>query len=257
MTEIVSTGNHCGYLAVKQIRLCICPFMKESRYPIRPRLSPVCIIGLLIAGSALLTGCGVIPGHGFSEVRRSRTAGDNLGFEILEKGKPVNWFFKTERVINSMSVHGDVVEFECMVDTLDFKEGKRSLRYDLRRCSSNRENMRLYAYYPGFFNEFDAEPGATYRVGFWIKNQGCEFTVRTSAVRAYGGGPCENHSFHADVDIPEWTHYSLDQTVCPTMDYLRIELDILSVGTFRIDGLTIEKLSGYPSIPTNTHSSNH
>lgn len=185
----------------------------------------------------------VFSGHGFSEVKRSRQAGDNLGFETLENHQPVNWFFKTERVINNMSKAGDVVDFDMTADSIDCKEGRRSIRYLIRKCDSSRENMRLYAYYPGFFNEFDAEPGATYRVGFWVKSDSCEFEIRTSAVREHGGGYCESKSLHSYQRLAVWTRYSLEQTICPTMRYLRFELDVRSAGLFQIDGLTIDRLN--------------
>lgn len=199
---------------------------------------------LHITASLLLfqDGCMLIPGHGFSEIRRDGNAGYNLGFEIVDRDMPVNWFFKTERVINHWSKAGDVVDFDVVVDQHDAKEGVKSLRYVIHKCITSDQNMKYYAYYPGFFNEFQLEPGGTYRVSFWVKNNGCEFEVITSAVKAKGGEYCASAIVRSDTAIHEWTRFSMVQELCPWMDNLRIEVNVKSPGVFQMDALSIERI---------------
>lgn len=216
--------------------------LKEKWERSRPQ-KPAGLSNLLLLFSFLLNGCVLIPGHGFSESKKSRSAGENLGFESAKEGMPVNWAFKTKRVISNMSKNGDVVDFDMIVDTADAKEGTRSIRYVIRKCTSTRENMKMYAYYPGFFHEFERPAGSTYRVTFWVKNDGCEFEVLTSAVREMGGPKCEGHSAGSKESITQWKQFTVDQTICPGMKFLRIEVNIKSPGIFQIDAFNIEKVN--------------
>jgi hypothetical protein len=218
--------------------LIITGIRKRKAAHFTPRLG--CLFCLV---SLALNGCVLMPGHGFSESTKDKTAGENLGFEKVAHGVPVNWYFKTQRVINNMSKSGDVVDFDMIVDSTDAKEGSRSIRYTIRKCNSGPEHMTRYAYYPGFFQEFDGDPGSTYRVSFWIKNAGCEFEVLTSAVREMGGPKCEGHRLSSKENIDRWQQFSMDQTICPGMKFLRIEVNLKSQGVFQIDGFSIEKVS--------------
>jgi hypothetical protein len=100
----------------------------------------------------------------------------------------------------------------------------------------------MYAYYPGFFNEFDAQPGATYRVGCWVKTDGCDFELTTSAVREMGGDYCKSNSVSTKEVIGQWKRVTLEQTVCPDMKFLRIEVSVKSPGIIQLDGMTMEKI---------------
>lgn len=205
--------------------------------------STLTLIVFFFLSTMLYFGCVLIPGHGFSEWKNNRSAGNNLGFEVLSKGIPVNWNFKTQRVINNMSKYGDVVDFYMIVDSTDYIEGSKSLKYVVRNCNSTRENMSLYAYYPGFFKEYDADEGATYKVSFWVKNKGCDFEVFVNAIRVAGyAPPCDDHKIVSKDDIPEWKQFSVEQTICKRMERIRIEVNVKSKGVFQIDNFKIEKI---------------
>lgn len=186
----------------------------------------------------LLNGCMFIPGWGFSERSKDKAAGRNLGFELVKKGQPANWFFYTERVINH-SINQKVktpVDFDIISDTTDFIEGKKSLKFVVRQCDT--EGI----HYPGFFKEFDETPGATYKVSFWVKNAGSKFKVILSAVREMGGGPCEVKTISSGENINEWKKYTIERKICDDMKFLRFEVHIMKPGTFQIDGISIEKI---------------
>lgn len=205
------------------------------------------IFFIIILLSPLLNGCAYIPwfipGHGFSESMYNKAAGENLSFESIKKGFPVNWYFKTERVINNMSKEGDIVDFDLIIDSTDVKDGKYSLKYIVRKCNSTNEYMRLYEYYPGFFKYIVIPTGTKYRVSFWIKNNGCEFEILSGAVNSRDKPfKCENNKLILKENISEWKKYSITQNVCTGMDELQIDVSVKSVGTFQIDGFIIEIL---------------
>lgn len=196
----------------------------------------------LLAAIFTLNSCFLFAGNSFSEWEKDKKAGYNLSFENSKNGLAQNWYFKTQKVINNLSRSGNVVDFDFIIDTLDAKEGKQSLKYVVRRCEADKEHMKRYAYYPGFFNEIEAKPGATYSIKIWVKNSGSQFEIRTSAVKAMGGKPCPDQVFKGIDNYNEWTPITLQQTICEDMKYLRIEVDVKSEGVFQIDAISITKL---------------
>ena len=125
---------------------------------------------LTILASVLLSGC-----DEFSESRQDKTAGINGSFEVVESGLPVNWSVYTPKSIPT----GD---FDLIIDTIEYKDGKQSLKFLVRECSSRGGWLS-----PGLFQEYKATPGETYRVSFWVKNDGAEFRVGVSGVAAKEG----------------------------------------------------------------------
>lgn len=174
---------------------------------------------------------------GFGRISRDKTAGDNLSFETVKNGLPVNWYFNTAHSINQNFIYTpkEKVDFDIAVIDNNAKEGNNYLKFTVRKCGPG---LRTY---PGIFNEFEKSPGKTFRVGFWVKNKGCKYKVIVSAVRPKGGGPCKTTIVCDSVDNEEWRHLDLDQHICPSMDRLRFEVQILTPGTFMIDGISIDE----------------
>ncbi len=105
-----------------------------------------------------------------------KSAGLNGGFEISKDGLPVNWAFYTP----------SSADFDVILDEEISKEGKQSLRFDVRRCSAKGGSRS-----PGLANEFSQigkYPGeGRYKVSFWIRNAGTEFAIKAGGVSATAG----------------------------------------------------------------------
>lgn len=179
---------------------------------------------LLITLNTLLFGCG----SQMSETIQDDTAGMNGSFEIVKSGLPVNWLFFTPSTIPE----GD---YELIIDTSEHKDGKQSLKFLVRDCVPTGG-----WHSPGFKNEFDAKEGETYKVTFWVKNDGCEFVVQVGGVSAFEG---ENHTVvKSDEMIVEWRQFEYVYTIPENMERLHFGMNILKPGTFWIDDIRIVKL---------------
>jgi len=163
-----------------------------------------------------------------SEMIVDNTAGINGSFEYTKHGIPVNWLLYTPNTVPE----GD---FEIITDTTEFKDGKQSLKFLVRACSPTGG-----WYSPGFCNEFKANTGETYRIAFWVKNDGCQFAVRIGGVSPSKG------QYDTIVDSKEtiisWRKYEHLYTIPQQMNAIRIEINILQPGSFWIDDIRIEKL---------------
>ena len=165
-----------------------------------------------------------------SEKETDPSAGLNGGFEMSKNGLPVNWLMYTPKTVPN-------AEFKIELDDDVFKEGKQSLKFDVKKCDSIGGWLS-----PGFTNEFSDngrfEGQGIYKLSFWIKNNGTKYQVRAGGVSpsggdmkilVKGGGQLEGWKFFEyEIDVPQDTH-------------LRLELNILHPGTFWIDAVQIEK----------------
>lgn len=177
----------------------------------------------LMAGS-VLSACGEK-----SETVRDEYAGMNGGFEVTRSGVPVNWIVYTPKTIPD----GD---YDLVVDSADYHGGKQSLRFVVREASSD-GGWRS----PGFSQEFPATPGQTYKVGFWVKNQGAEFLARVGGVSAFDS---EYETIVRSSDpIGSWRRFEHEYKVPLDFNKLRFELNVLRAGTFWIDDVTVERTS--------------
>jgi hypothetical protein len=163
-----------------------------------------------------------------SEIMVDKNAGMNGSFEYTKSGLPVNWLLYTPYTVPE----GD---FEIIVDTIEFKDGKQSLKFLVRECSATGG-----WYSPGFCNEYPAKSGETYRVTFWVKNDECQFAVRIGGVSPNKG------QYDTIVDSKEtiklWKKYEYLYTIPQQMNAIRIEANIVQPGSFWIDDIRIEKL---------------
>jgi len=173
--------------------------------------------------SFLFSGCSAMSDHVSDE-----SAGLNGGFEVASDGLPVNWLLYTPRKVSD-------ADSRIVLDTVVFKEGRQSLKFLVTRVGSRRR--------PGFTNEF-SDSGrfygpATYRISFWARSDGAEFMVRGGPVRAMDGDV--RVLIRDDARLEEWTPFEFTTDI-PDGRWLRLELAVLSAGTFWIDDVRIERI---------------
>jgi hypothetical protein len=162
-----------------------------------------------------------------SETVQDKNAGMNGGFEYVEKGLPVNWLLYTQKTMGK----GD---FEISLDSRDFKEGLQSLKFTVRECSDQGDRFS-----PGLAQEFPANPGETYRISFWAKNQGSEFKVNIRGVNARNRD--EGLIIQQTETIDTWRLFEYNYRIPENMSKLRFELNVLQPGVFWIDDIRITK----------------
>src|SRR6476660_9586710 len=92
-----------------------------------------------------LCGCAAL-----SERPVDPAAGVNGSFETTKAGLPVNWIVYTPKTVPT----GD---FDIVVDTVQFKDGKQSLKFSVRQSSSRGGRLS-----PGLSQVFKARPGETF-----------------------------------------------------------------------------------------------
>ena len=167
----------------------------------------------------------------FSEKETDQSAGLNGGFEIAKNDLPVNWLMYTPNTVPD-------AEFEIVLDKTVFKEGLQSLKFDVKSCSSKGGWGS-----PGFTNEFfDAgkfEGEGTYRLSFWLKNDGASFRVIAGNVAAKEGDM--RTVVQSDEQLEEWKYYEFTIDV-PEERHLRMELNVLSPGSLWVDDVQVVKI---------------
>lgn len=172
---------------------------------------------VLVAG----TGCSQM-----SEQVKDPSAGMNGGFEHMRSGLPVNWIVYSPATIPSG-------RYQLVLDDDDFREGTQSLRFHVEECSPTGG-----WHSPGITQEYPAEPGTTYAISYWIKTEGCDWTVSVGGVTAKTGEYETQDS--SEINADSWHHVAGEYTVPPQYDRLRFELSITSPGDLWIDDVRIE-----------------
>jgi hypothetical protein len=162
-----------------------------------------------------------------SEQIKDESAGMNGGFEVTKNGIPVNWLMYTPNTVPNG-------KFKIILDKEEFKEGKQSLKFEVEECSSNGGWGS-----PGFTNQFNAEQGNTYKLSFWIKNDGAEFRVMAGGVAPKTGDM--KTLLQTSDQTNDWKQYVYVVPVTEEFDQIRLEVNILKPGTFWIDDIQIEK----------------
>ncbi len=173
-----------------------------------------------------------------SQIIEVKSAGMNGGFEYIENGLPVNWYF--DNLKDAVNKEKDAVnDVDIISDSIDFKEGKRSLKFIVKKCSP-----KGFTFSPGIFKEFEADAGADYKVSFWVKNNGTSFRISISAITVEGGSkePNEVKIISSKDAISEWKEYVVERHIPKDLDRLRFGLEIIEPGTFQIDDIRIEKV---------------
>jgi len=162
-----------------------------------------------------------------SERTVEKSAGINGGFEVSKRGLPVNWLFYTPKTVPD-------ADFKIVLDTIEFKEGRQSIRYDVIKCSDSGEWRS-----PGFTREFfELEGQGTYLLTFWVKNNGAKYRITAGGVKAKGSAM--KTLLESDKKSSGWEKHEFEVNVPETM-WLRVQLNLLSPGTFWIDDINIHK----------------
>jgi hypothetical protein len=187
----------------------------------------------IIAVATLLSGCVKM-----SEIVRDESIGMNGSFEHTKSDVPVNWLIYMPTTIPT----GD---YELIVDTTESKDGKQSLLFLVHECSS------VGGWHsPGLSNEYNAAPGETYKVSFWVKNEGSEFCVKIGGVSAFEGE--YDTVVESGEPLPDWTLFEHDYKMPSEEKFnrIRFEMNVLQPGSFRIDDVKIEGINGESVTPT-------
>ena len=153
----------------------------------------------------------------------------NGGFEHTQSGLPVNWLVYSPSTIPTGN-------YELSFDEADFKEGKHSLKFLVHECAATGG-----WHSPGITQEYPAPPGA-YRISFWIKNEGCQYSVSVGGVTAKTGEYEIADSSEETTD--SWKLVEHAFTMSRQYDRIRFELSIRSPGTLWIDDVKIEPVDG-------------
>jgi hypothetical protein len=161
-----------------------------------------------------------------SELIEDDSVGMNGGFEQDSEGLPVNWLVYTPETVPE----GD---FDILFDETDFKEGRQSLKFEVRACSSTGG-----WHSPGIAQEYTAESAETYRVSLWIKSEGSDYRVRVGGVDAFTGEYETVAS--SELAAEGWQHVEHRFTMPDEFETIRFELNVLSPGTLWVDDVRIE-----------------
>ena len=184
------------------------------------RSSCIAVLAAIVAATS--TGCF----KKMSESVEDESAGMNGGFEVTQSGLPVNWLVYAPTTI-------PVRNYELVFDTVEPKEGKQSLKFLVHECSSTGG-----WHSPGISQEYSAIPGDTYKVSFWVKNDGSEFRAKIGGVSAIEGQ--YETVVESSEPIPEWKKFEHDYRMPMEFETIRFELIVLKPGSFWIDDIKIE-----------------
>ena len=164
--------------------------------------------------------------------KTDKTAGFNGSFEITKSGWPANWSIYKPSIKS-----GDA---ELVLDTTDAKDGKQSLKFVIHKCPECSESGGWHC--PGIFQEKPAISEKSYKVSFWLKNQGCKFRVRLISIIEKRNRSDEKTVLETDETFDAWRRYEYMYTICKDGTSFRFELNILSPGTLWIDDIKVEEV---------------
>lgn len=162
-----------------------------------------------------------------SETITDQNAGINGSFELVKNNLPYNWLVYTPTTIPDSDFH---INF----DSSTYKDGKQSLQFNVRKCSDAGGRFS-----PGISQEIPVTEGEEYKISCWIKNTGCKFSFKISGVAAFNG--IEGPLFESSNTIEDWQNIEFNYKIPNKMKRLRLEISVLSPGTFWIDDVKIEK----------------
>jgi len=183
-------------------------------------------IGSVLTSVTAFAWCGCAA---LSETTVDPAVGMNGSFETTRAGLPVNWLVYTPRTVPN----GD---FDVVVDTVQFKDGRQSLKFLVRKSSPRGGRLS-----PGLSQVFKGSAGQTFKVSFWAKNEGTEFVARVGGVAATTG--VYDTIVKSNETIAEWRQFEYSYTIPPRMNVLRLEMSVLQPGTFWIDDVRIEAVT--------------
>ena len=181
-------------------------------------------------GAAIILTATVLNGCIQMSIRhKSESAGFNGSFEIVKSGLPVNWYFHHPPIKN-----GDV---EISLDTKDAVEGNQSLKFIVLRVGTIPGWRR-----PGLFQVCSAKPNTSYKVSFWLKNQGCEISLLIRSEKPKTAPPANRRILgEKETGTNKWRKFEFVYTVPASYYNIRFDLGLVQPGTFWIDDVRIEE----------------
>ena len=165
-----------------------------------------------------------------SMVEKDTSAGFNGSFEKIIHGLPANWYIYAAFAYQKT--------YLLSYDTVNPKEGKQSLKFEV--LSVDTSNVYQSWRRPGIFETTEAQSGDQYMVSFWIKNKGCDFSIK---VTSFGLGVYPENIVKTNRDFTDWTYFDYQYTIPDSSRSIRLELNIQSPGTFWIDDVRLDKLN--------------
>lgn len=157
---------------------------------------------------------------------KDSSAGLNGSFEKVKFALPLNW--------NIYAPDGYKKTYDLVYDTIDAKEGKQSLKFEIQKVDPSEKIYRK----PGFNGWIDATAGDTYKVSFWVKNEGCEFKITILSP----GNKYPKQIIRTRENFEEWKYFEYEHTVPKPHTRIRFEVNIYTPGEFWIDDVRIEKI---------------
>ncbi len=196
------------------------------------------------AGAAIILIAAILNGCNRYIVRETNeSAGFNGGFEIVNAGLPVNWYLP-EGIKQG--------EVEISLDPEDAVEGKQSLKLLVHRADPAGiwPSARLFQVFQ------PAKANHSYKVSFWLKNQGCDVRLiirnegkdpvfgPSEAVKKdlAGHPPIEKTLGEEETGTNTWRQFEFIYAVPETDGSIRFEMNIMQPGTLWLDDVRIEEV---------------
>lgn len=165
----------------------------------------------------------------FSETLKDESAGPNTSFEMGRDGRPFNWSLYTPATTGSQN-------FVIALDTSKAVGGKQSLR--IASSAPHPGGGRLS---PGFFRELPARPGDVWELRFQAWSDGADFVMEAGGVSALHAGT-KTQLRWKEKDAG-WKSHVLKVSIPDGMDHLRIQFNVLGVGSVNVDDVVLTRLS--------------
>ena len=150
--------------------------------------------------------------------------GLNGGFEHVKNGLPINWYVYNQ----------NQSEFKITFDTVVFKRGKQSIKFDVKKCTGEKGRFS-----PGMTQELKVTPNQTYQISCWIKNEGATFDFNVRSVNEKNAVLAKNWT-HSMLNN-EWNELTFTYQIPQDMNKIQLELNILKPGLVWIDEVKVEK----------------
>lgn len=185
---------------------------------------------VLQASMALATGLALIPTltsctWQMSESVMDKTAGFNGNFEVVKNNLPVNWLVYTAKTAKEGN-------FTITPDAMVVKSGTQSLKFTVQTCSAKGGRFS-----PGISQEMPAQADKSYRISYWIKNEGAAIRVNITGVTAHKFREGTTQSIAPSTS--DWKQYTYTYILPAGMQRVRFEMNVLKPGTCWIDDVQI------------------
>jgi len=96
---------------------------------------------------------------------------------------------------------------------------------------------------PGLFQVCSAKPNTSYKVSFWLKNQGCEISLLIRSEKPKTAPPANRRILgEKETGTNKWRKFEFVYTVPASYYNIRFDLGLLQPGTFWIDDVRIEEM---------------